>query len=164
MEAVMKKAFLTSVGAALLAAGSLLVAPAQAAGVQIGTLTCHVEPGFGLVLGSSKDVDCTYKAAQGFEEHYIGNITKIGVDIGYTRGGTMVWAVFAPSSDRDPGALEGRYAGATAGASVGVGLGANVLIGGFDKSIALQPLSIEGNTGLNLAAGIGALNLRSDVG
>jgi len=150
-----------AIGAVLLAASSFAVAPAEAAGVQIGTLTCHVEPGFGLVLGSSKDLNCDYKAAQGFEERYIGNITKIGVDIGYTRGGTMVWAVFAPSSDRAPGALEGRYGGVTAGATVGVGVGANVLLGGFDRSITLQPLSIEGNTGLNLAAGIGAMNLRS---
>ena len=159
-----KKTLALSFGAALLAAGSLLATPADAAGVQIGTLTCHIEPGFGLVLGSSKDVNCDYRAAQGFSETYVGNITKIGVDIGYTRGGTMVWAVFAPSSDVAPGTLEGRYGGVTAGATIGVGLGANVLIGGFDRSIALQPVSIEGNTGLNLAAGIGALNLRTDVG
>ena len=160
---MMKKLALRTV-AVLLTVGSFVAAPAKAAGVQSGTLTCHIEPGFGLVLGSSKDVNCEYKAAQGFEERYIGNITKIGVDIGYTRGGTMVWAVFAPSSDRAPGALEGRYGGVTAGATVGVGVGANVLIGGLDRSITLQPLSIEGNTGLNLAAGIGAMRLREDVG
>jgi hypothetical protein len=160
----MLKKLALSTAAVLLTVGSFVAVPAQAAGVQIGTLTCHVEPGFGLILGSSKDVNCDYRAAQGFNEHYIGNITKIGVDIGYTRGGTMVWAVFAPSSDLAPGAIEGRYGGVTAGATVGVGLGANVLLGGFDRSIALQPLSVEGNTGLNLAAGIGAMNLRADVG
>jgi hypothetical protein len=160
----MLKKLALSTAAVLLTVGSFAAVPAQAAGVQIGTLTCHVEPGFGLILGSSKDVNCDYRAAQGFNEHYIGNITKIGVDIGYTRGGTMVWAVFAPSSDLAPGAIEGRYGGVTAGATVGVGLGANVLLGGFDRSIALQPLSVEGNTGLNLAAGIGAMNLRADVG
>jgi hypothetical protein len=160
----MMKKLALSTAAVLLAVSSFVAAPAQAAGVQIGTLTCHIEPGFGLVLGSSKDVNCEYKAAQGFEERYVGNITKIGVDIGYTRGGTMVWAVFAPSSDVAPGALEGRYGGLTAGATVGVGLGANVLVGGFDRSIALQPLSIEGNTGLNLAAGIGAMRLEMGVG
>jgi hypothetical protein len=160
----MMKKLALSTAAVLLTVGSFVAAPAQAAGVQIGTLTCHVEPGFGLVLGSSKDVNCDFRAAQGFTEHYIGNITKIGVDIGFTRGGTMVWAVFAPSSDRAPGALEGGYGGVTAGATVGVGVGANVLLGGFDRSITLQPLSVEGNTGLNLAAGIGAMRLRSDVG
>jgi hypothetical protein len=160
----MMKKLALSTAALLFAVGSFVAAPAQAAGVQIGTLTCHIQPGFGLVLGSSKEVNCEYAAAQGFQEHYVGNITKIGVDIGYTRGGTMVWAVFAPSSDVAAGALEGRYGGLTAGATVGVGLGANVLLGGFDRSIALQPLSVEGNTGLNIAAGIGAMRLQMDVG
>ena len=159
-----KKTLALSVAAALLAAGSLLTAPAQAAGVQVGTLTCQVAPGVGLILGSSKDVDCTYRSTRGFDEHYFGSITKVGVDIGFTSGGRMVWAVVAPSSDVKPGALEGKYAGATAGATVGVGVGATVLVGGFDRSIALQPLSVEGNKGLNVAAGIGALNLRHDVG
>lgn len=160
----MMKKLALSTAAVLLTVGSFVAAPAQAAGVQIGTLTCHIEPGFGLVLGSRKDMLCEYKAAQGFEERYVGSVTKIGVDIGWTRGGTMVWAVFAPSSDVAAGALEGRYGGLTAGATVGVGLGANVLLGGFDQSIALQPLSVEGNTGLNLAAGIGAMRLQTDVG
>ena len=38
-----------------------------------------------------------------------------------------------------------------ASATVGVGLGANVLVGGSGNSIALQPVSIEGTTGLNVA-------------
>jgi hypothetical protein len=156
----MTKKLALSTAAVLLALGSLVTAPAHAAGVQIGTLTCQIAPGVGLVLGSSKDMTCEYRATRGFQENYVGRITKIGVDLGFTSGGRMVWAVFAPSSDLDPGALEGRYAGATAGATVGVGVAANVLLGGFDRSIALQPLSVEGNKGLNLAAGIGALNLR----
>ena len=133
--------------------------------MKIGVLTCSVAPGWGLVLGSSKNLTCNYvpNGAIG-GEHYFGSITKIGVDIGYTGGGTVVWGVFAPSSDLRPGALEGNYAGASAQATVGVGLGANVLIGGFDKSIALQPLSIEGQTGLNIAAGIGAINLKHGIG
>jgi hypothetical protein len=155
----MTKKLALSTAAVLLAVGSFVAAPAQAA-VQIGTLTCSVAPGVGLILGSRKDINCEYSSTRGFQEHYAGTVTKIGVDIGFTSGGRMVWAVFAPSSDLDPGALEGRYAGATAGATVGVGVGANVLIGGFDRSISLQPLSVEGNKGLNLAAGIGALNLR----
>jgi hypothetical protein len=155
----MTKKLALSTAAVLLAVGSFVAAPAQAA-VQIGTLTCQVEPGIGFVLGSSKDIDCDFTSARGVREHYFGTITKVGVDIGFTSGGRMVWAVFAPSSDLEPGVLEGRYAGATAGATVGVGVGANVLIGGFDKSFSLQPLSVEGNKGLNLAAGIGAMNLR----
>ena len=84
---------------------------------------------------------------------------QFGVDLGYTSGGVIVWAVFAPSSDVRPGALQGDYAGASASAAVGVGVGANVLVGGLDKSIALQPVSLEGMTGLNVAAGIGAIRL-----
>ena len=89
-------------------------------------------------------------------------INKYGVDIGYTKAGVLVWGVVAPTSSLKPGALEGHYAGATASATVGIGAGANVLVGGFDQSIALQPVSIEGNTGLNVAAGIGAITLKHD--
>ena len=94
-------------------------------------------------------------------EHYTGTISKFGVDIGYTEGACWSGRVFAPTSDVRPGALQGDYAGATAQATVGVGVGANVLIGGLDKSIALQPLSVEGNKGLNVAAGIGSISLHA---
>jgi hypothetical protein len=138
-------------------------APAAAAphGVNVGTLTCNVASGWGFVFGSSKDLHCTFRQNNRHSEHYTGSISKFGVDIGYTEGGVLVWGVFAPSSDIRQGALEGDYAGATASATIGVGLGANVLIGGLDKSIALQPLSVEGNKGLNIAAGIGAISLHS---
>jgi hypothetical protein len=149
-----------ALGAVLLAASSLLVGPAQAGGVKVGVLTCAVEPGWGKVIVSSKELNCNYVPNGGRGEPYFGAITKVGVDIGYTSGGTMIWNVIAPTSDLGPGALEGKYAGATAQATVGIGLGANVLLGGFDKSIALQPVSIEGTTGLNIAAGVGAINLR----
>src|SRR5690349_16902431 len=143
--------------AALSFAGTANAAPQ---GVKVGTLTCNVASGWGFVFGSSKDLHCTFRPS-GRSEHYVGSVSKFGVDIGYTEGGVLVWAVFAPSSDVRPGALQGDYAGATASATVGVGLGANVLIGGLDKSIALQPLSVEGNRGLNVAAGIGAISLKS---
>lgn len=156
----MSKKFLSA--AVVAAAAVAFAAPASAApgGVKVGTLTCNVASGWGFVFGSSKDVRCNYRPNKTRGEHYEGSIDKFGVDIGYTEGGVMVWAVVAPTSDVRPGSLEGSYAGATAGASVGVGASANALIGGLDKSIALQPLSIEGNTGLNVAAGIGALHLK----
>jgi Protein of unknown function (DUF992) len=135
--------------------------PANAqGGVQIGTLTCHVAGGWGFVFGSSKAVRCTFSRAGGRPEHYAGSIRKFGVDIGYTQGGVLVWGVFAPSSNLAPGALSGNYVGATGSATVGVGAGANVLVGGSNRTISLQPLSIEGNTGLNVAAGIGSISLR----
>jgi hypothetical protein len=92
--------------------------------------------------------------------HYSGSISKFGVDIGYTEGGVLIWGVVAPTSDMRPGALEGDYVGVSASATAGVGAGANVLVGGFDKSISLQPLSVSGNRGLNVAAGIGSISLK----
>lgn len=141
----------------ILASGS----PAHAqGGVQIGTLTCNVSGGWGFVFGSSKAVRCTLSHPGGPPEHYAGSINKFGVDIGYTQGGVLVWGVFAPTANLAPGALSGNYVGATGSATVGVGAGANVLVGGSNRTISLQPLSIEGNTGLNVAAGIGSITLR----
>ena len=160
----MKNTFRLMMGAAVIAAGALAFSSAAEAaphGVKVGTLTCNVASGWGFVFGSSKDLRCTFRPNGHTGEHYTGSISKFGVDIGYTEGGVLVWGVFAPSSDTRPGALEGDYAGATASATVGVGLGANVLVGGLDKSFALQPLSVEGNKGLNIAAGIGAISLKA---
>ena len=145
-----------------LAAGALALPNAALAqgGVKVGNLTCNVSSGWGFVFGSSRGLNCTYAGPGGRYEYYVGQIMKFGVDIGYTEGGVLIWGVFAPSSDVREGALQGDYAGATASITAGVGAGANVLIGGLDKSIALQPLSVEGNRGLNVAAGVGAISLR----
>jgi hypothetical protein len=139
-----------------------LASPAQAAehGVKVGTLTCGVASGWGFIFGSSKDLRCVFRQNDRHAVHYSGVISKFGVDIGYTEGGVLVWEVVAPTSDVRPGALDGDYVGASAGATVGVGVGANVLVGGFDKSIDLQPLSVSGNEGLNVAAGIGSISLK----
>jgi hypothetical protein len=155
------KTFRLMIGAAVAVAGIALASAADAApsGIRVGDLTCNVASGWGFVFGSSKDLHCTYRGSNGRREHYTGTISKFGVDLGYTGGEVLVWGVFAPTSDMRKGALEGGYAGATAQATVGVGLGANVLVGGLDKSIALQPLSISGEKGLNVAAGIGSISL-----
>src|SRR5438067_6280058 len=158
----MQKLFRVMTGVA--AAGAILAfsgtADAAPHGVRVGELTCNVASGWGFVFGSSKDLHCTYRGNGRFE-HYTGSVSKFGVDIGYTEGGVLVWAVFAPTSDLRKGALNGDYVGGSAQATLGVGLGANALIGGFDKSIALQPLSVEGSRGLNVAAGIGSISLKS---
>ncbi len=156
------KTFRLMLGAAVAVTGLALAGAANAApaGVKVGTLTCNVAGGMGFVFGSSKDLRCSYEPTKATVEHYSGTISKWGVDIGYTAKGKLIWAVFAPTSDVRPGALEGQYAGATAQATVGVGLGANVLVGGLDKSVALQPVSVEGSTGLNVAAGIGSITLK----
>jgi len=139
-----------------------LATQAQAAsGIKVGTLSCHVSSGWGLIFGSARDLACSI-AGEGRPANYTGKISKFGVDIAYKQAGVIAWTVFAPTSDMSPGALAGNYGGATATASatVGVGLGANVPIGGLDNSIALQPLSIEGNAGPNIAARIAGLTLK----
>jgi Protein of unknown function (DUF992) len=156
---MMSNKLLAAGGAAAVAAVLSLSAPANAAGVKVGVLTCHVSSGWGFIFGSSKDLRCNF-SGNGFAERYIGTVSKFGVDIGYTAGGVLVWDVFAPTAGMRRGALSGSYGGATASATVGVGAGANVLVGGSGRSIELQPVSIEGNSGLNVAAGIGEITLR----
>src|SRR5689334_22353068 len=149
------------VAAAFVAA---LVSPAstlaQGQRVKSGTLTCDISGGIGLIITSHKDVTCMFTPSQpGPREVYVGGINKFGLDLGATAGGEMVWAVYAPTTRRF-GALAGSYTGATAEATVGAGLGANVLVGGSDRTIALQPLSVQGQAGLNVAAGVAELTLR----
>jgi hypothetical protein len=150
-----------AIGTLGIAAGVLVHGtPAQAQGVRAGTLTCSVSSGWGFVFGSSRALRCTFSPVSGQPAHYYGRINKFGVDIGYTSGGVLVWAVLAPTVSVAPGALAGDFAGATASATAGVGAGVNALVGGSNRSISLQPVSIEGNTGLNVAAGIGSITLR----
>jgi hypothetical protein len=161
----MAKKLAVAMGVLSLAAGALaLGSPAQAQAVKAGTLTCNVSGGFGFVFGSSKAVNCTFAPVGGPPQQYVGSIDKFGVDIGYTAGGVLVWTVLAPTNSPAPGSLTGSYGGATASATVGVGVGANVLVGGSGNTISLQPLSIEGNTGLNVAAGVAALTLTFQPG
>jgi hypothetical protein len=134
----------------------------QKATVRTGYLTCHVASGWGFIFGSSREVKCAYAMQNNYTEYYTGSISKFGADIGYLSSAVILWAVVAPTTNLGQGALAGHYAGATASAAVGVGAGANVLIGGFKQSIALQPVSIEGQNGLNVAAGITELSLRLD--
>ena len=128
-------------------------------GVNVGSLTCNVAGGMGFVFGSSKDISCLFTRTDGVAERYTGTINKYGVDIGFTKEAQMVWLVFAPGNIAK-GALAGNYGGATASATVGVGAGANVLVGGSSSQVTLQPVSVEGSVGLNIAAGIGSLELK----
>jgi len=153
---------LSAVAAMTLAAAVALPIPAaaQANRTKVGTLTCDISGGIGLIITSKKDLTCMFTPSQpGPREVYVGSITKFGLDLGATAGGEMVWAVFAPTN-RKFGALAGDYGGATAEATVGVGLGANVLVGGSDRTVALQPVSVQGQAGLNVAAGVTDLRLR----
>jgi hypothetical protein len=141
-----------------MAAGLSSSAQAQG-GVKVGSLTCHVSGSTGFVFGSSRDLDCAFSPSRGRRERYVGNVSKFGVDVGYTPASVIVWGVIAPTARLARGSLAGSYGGATAGASVGAGLGANALIGGSNNQIALQPLSIDAKKGLNLAVGIASITL-----
>jgi hypothetical protein len=145
---------------ASLLAVSVCAAPAFArSGIKVGVLSCDVSAGVGMIIGSSKSVQCTFKGG-GRVERYEGRIGKLGIDIGATGDASLAWLVFAPGKLKR-GSLQGSYNGASAQATVIAGLGANVLVGGFEKSINLQPLSVQGQTGLNVAAGLASLSLDS---
>lgn len=127
----------------------------------VGTLLCEIQPGVGLILGSSRSAACSFRHSNGKIERYSGLISRIGLDLGVVTKSTMYWAVLPTGPNKSGSyALEGEYIGVSGGASLGVGFGANVLIGGSDKSIALQPISIEGAQGLNVALGVGKLKLQ----
>jgi len=147
----------SAIALAAVALAMLATVPAEAR-VRAGMLTCQVAPGVSFVLGSQKALDCQYKSVRGFRERYVGRITRIGLDVGFTTGGTIVWAVYAPSR-RGPGTLAGSYGGASAEATVAAGVGANALIGGFRRSITLQPLSVGAQKGLDLAVAVSGMEL-----
>jgi len=137
-----------------------LASSANAAeGIKVGVLSCHVAGGLGYIVGSTKQVDCVFRPTHHrWRDRYVGSISKFGADLGMTTGGRLYWTVFAPGSLKR-GSLAGSYFGATGEATVGVGTGVNVLIGGFRHSINLQPVSVQFQTGLNVAGGVASLTL-----
>ncbi len=139
-------------------------AQAQQPGIELGVLDCQIEGGVGLILGSSKDMKCSFDPADKTfaPEPYFGAVNKYGLDIGVTEETSMSWLVLAPSSNiYAPGALAGDYVGASAEASAVIGGGANLLVGGTDTNFTLQPLSLQTQTGVNLAVGVTQFQLRS---
>lgn len=147
----------------IVAASLACAATAASAGnierVEVGQLKCDVAGGVGLILGSRKKMDCVFERNDGSSETYTGRIVKVGVDIGITKESVVWWLVLAPALEQPEGALEGEYVGVSAEATVAVGAGANILLGGGDDSIALQPLSLQAQKGLNIAGGIGSIKL-----
>lgn len=127
--------------------------------VKAGVLRCNVSGSVGMIITSKQKLNCIYDpSSPGPDDQYFGTIRRFGLDLGITAGGEMIWAVFAPSAPV-PGALAGAYVGGQASASIAVGLGANVLVGGSNSTIALQPLSVQGQVGLNIAVGVAELLL-----
>ena len=130
--------------------------------VKVGTLTCDVSAGIGLLISQQQTMTCTFAPASGgLPDNYTGRIDKFGLALGTVQQGSMVWGVLAPASGFPHGALAGSYGGVGAEATAGAGLGANLLVGGTGRSFSLQPLTVQGQAGLNFAAGVTTLTLIS---
>jgi hypothetical protein len=127
--------------------------------IALGTLTCKGRGNVSLILGSKQRLHCVFSSAIGGRHPYLATITKVGIDIGYTNASTFIWTVLGPTVEVPDNALVGTYGGLTAGASLWVGGNANALIGGSTSSIILQPVSLEGETGFNISAGVAGLTL-----
>jgi hypothetical protein len=128
--------------------------------VQVGILECRGGASVGFIVGSVTNLGCVLRVEGVPEDRYVATIRKVGLDLGVTQESTLAWGVYAPVARLGPGDLSGNYAGAQGSASVGVGIGGNALVGGSANSIALQPLSVQGQVGLNVAAGLESLELR----
>ncbi len=127
---------------------------------QVGTLACDVAPSLGLIIGSQQQMTCNFKSRAGLRESYAGTITRLGLDVGFSAGGKLLWGVYAPTKGLGKRALAGSYVGASGDISLGMGVGANALVGGSNRTIALQPLSIKGQVGANLALGVAGMALQ----
>jgi hypothetical protein len=148
---------------ATLALSTMLVAPAAAqapAWTQVGMLNCRVNPSIGFIIAGHKSMECRFTQNALPPQNYHGALNTVGLDIGISAGGVLGWAVYAPTAGAAAGALAGEYLGASGDIGLGVGVGANILVGGSARTIALQPLSLEGSVSINAALGVSALQLR----
>lgn len=148
--------------ATAVAASFLMPGTAEAQRVRAGVLTCNLNPTVGLIIGSQQQANCVFDPSRpgAPNERYSATLSRIGLDLGVRAGGKLVWGVFAATSKLPPRTLAGTYVGAAGDASIGVGAGANVLVGGSNRSVSLQPLSVSGDIGVNLALGVAGLRLR----
>lgn len=128
---------------------------------QAGMLRCRLNPSIGFIIAGHQSMECQFtQSAQVPPQAYAGALNTVGIDIGISAGGVMAWAVLAPTVGVPFGALAGDYVGASADAALGLGVGTNVLVGGSGRTIALQPISVEGSVAVNVAVGVAALKLR----
>ena len=149
-----------------LSLGAAFSGPAAAQSwTQVGTLSCQVDPNIGFIIVGHQPMQCVYTQAPGAApgippQSYDGALNTVGLSIGFSAGSVLGWAVFAPTTGVAAGALAGEYVGVSADVGIGLGAGANVLLGGSNRTIALQPLSLQGSAALNVIAGVSSLKLR----
>jgi hypothetical protein len=128
--------------------------PSHADIAKIGILSCNVSKGVGEILARKQSLTCQFKPDGGQPETYVGNIDEYGIEIGKVDQGHLIWGVASAMRGVPQGALAGKYVGVGAGAALGVGIGANALVGGNNQAFSLQPLSVDGETGINIATGV----------
>ncbi|MDB5539229.1 MAG: hypothetical protein JWQ89_956 [Devosia sp.] len=133
--------------------------PAHARELRVGVLDCIAGPGGGIIVMTTESLTCTFHPTNGVSQTYIGTVKKFGLDIGITGGTVIAWAVLADQDNYDPQALAGNYVGVSADASIGLGAGANALLGGSSRSFVLQPISVQGEVGVDIALGITDMDL-----
>ncbi len=150
---------IAAVGLGLALTLALAPAPARAEHLKVGVLDCVAGPSGGIVVMTEQSLACTFQPTAGSPQTYVGNVRKFGLDIGVTGGTVITWVVFAEQDNFDPGALAGDYVGVSADASLGIGVGVDVLLGGSDRSFVLQPISVQGEVGVDIAVGITDLEL-----
>jgi hypothetical protein len=151
---------LIGIGAAALVASFAAANAQQPGGLQVGILSCDGGPHVSFVVGSNTTLNCTFESNGRPPEPYVATINRVGLDLGFTQATGLAWAVYAPTNRIGPGDLSGHFGGLGANAAVGVGIGANVLVGGSNNAFSLQPLSLQGQTGLSVAAGVMDVDLR----
>ena len=150
---------------AALALIAMFAAPADAQSppswTQAGMLRCVVDPSIGFIIAGHQSMQCNFTPnAPNPRQPYQGALNMVGLNIGISAGGVFGWAVFAPTAGIPAGALAGEYVGASGDIGLGLGVGANVLIGGSGRTVALQPVSLEGSVAINVALGVSSLKLR----
>jgi hypothetical protein len=150
----------SAIGLALAAALVLFSTGAGAQGVNAGLLECRGIGTTGFIIGSVHELECVFKTEYMPPVRYHGLVRKFGLDVGITEASVLAWGVLAPTARIGPGDLAGIYGGVSASAAVGVGAGANALVGGSGNTIALQPVSVEGQSGINVTLGVASLELR----
>ena len=154
----MRRSLLLAAFAVLASPGANAQQPMQR--VQVGILECRGGASIGFIVGSVTNLGCVLRVDGMPEDRYIATVRKVGLDLGITQESALAWGVFAPVTRLGPGDLAGNYVGAQGSATLGVGVGGNVLVGGSANSIALQPLSLQGQIGISVAAGLESLELR----
>jgi hypothetical protein len=146
-----------------IAAAALVASFASASAlppVRAGVLQCQGGQNVGFVVGSVTSLECVFQSQGRRPEPYVATVRRVGLDLGFTQQTQFSWAVNAPTTRIGRGELTGNYGGVGANASVGVGGGGNFLVGGPANSYALQPISVQGQTGLNVAAGVADIELQ----